>query len=116
MRPANPLEAALGEASGWAGVDNLFEQASKANEAHFEQMLELASWYRQAFTTEAGKRVLEDLAAQFLFQRVVQPNDTQFAVGIRQGQQDVVRRLLAMVDFANTGGGRPTGQPQGSDP
>jgi hypothetical protein len=32
-------------------------------------------------------------------------------VGIRQGQQDVVRRILSMIEFANTGGGRITGQP-----
>lgn len=110
MRPNYPLSAALGEMGGWAGIDNLAEEARKANEAQFQRMLELASWYRQAFETEPGRRVLEDLSAQFLFQRVANPGDTQLAVGIRQGQQDVVRRILAMLDFAHTGGGRPTGQ------
>lgn len=115
MRPGNPLEQALGEAPGWAGIDNLFEIAAKANQQQFEQMLELASHYRQALATEAGRRMLEDLAAQFLFQRVATPESTQLAVGIRQGQQDVVRRMLAMVDFANTGGGRVTGQPSNQE-
>lgn len=103
---------ALDLGQGWAGIDNLTEQAQQLQEAQFQQMLELASRYRQTFSTDAGASVLQDLAAMFLFQRIVQPGDSEHAPGIRQGQADVLRRILSMVEFANTGGGRVTGQPK----
>lgn len=93
---------------GWEAVSGNLAEELEAEQ--FAQALELASLYRMAFTSsEAGRRVLEDLERTFLMQRVVRPGDDQFTVGIRQGQVDVVARILAMVEFANTGGGRPTG-------
>lgn len=103
----------LGE--GWAAIDGLSAHASQLQEAQFQQMLELASRYRQTFSTDAGAAVLKDLATLFLYQRIVQPGDKEHAPGIRQGQSDVVRRILSMVEFANTGGGRVTGQPKQGD-
>lgn len=97
--------------SGWDAVDAtaIRDAVEQMTEEQFAQALELASLYRQCFATEAGRRVLEDLSRMFLMQRVVRPDDTQFAAGIRQGQVDVVARCLAMIEFANTGGGQPTG-------
>ena len=93
---------------GWAGLDHLMEdQRAKM----FQDQLDHASMYRQVFSTPNGRAVLEDMRQLFLRQRIVRPGDDAFAVGIRQGQADVVARILAMIEFANTGGGRPTGQP-----
>jgi hypothetical protein len=98
-------------AEGWAAIDGLYDAAAKLSETQFAEQLEIASMYRQACATPAGATMLADLMRAFLLQRVVRPGDDQFAVGIRQGQQDVVRRILSMIEFANTGGGRITGQP-----
>lgn len=97
---------------GWAGIEGLAEQAQKLEAEQFQQLLEVASLYREAFSTGAGAAVLEDLARRFLFQRVVRPGDDVHAPGIRQGQADVIQRILAMVEFANAGGGRVTGTTQ----
>lgn len=113
--PSNPAELALQQASGWAGIDDIFQAAEATNAEQFAAMLELASSYRQAFTGEAGRRALEDLTDQFLFARVARPGDDLLSIGIRQGAQDVLRRILAMIDFANTGGGRVTGQPSNQE-
>jgi len=100
----------LGE--GWAAIENLTEQAQQLQEAQFQQRLDLASAYRETFSTDAGARVLKDLATMFLFQRTHQAADEGVLPAVRAGQQDVLRRVLAMVEFANTGGGRITGQPK----
>lgn len=99
------------EVDGWAGIDGMFEQASRLDAQQFEQQLELATAYRQAFATPYGRLVLEDLVRMFMIQRIALPNDTMLAVGIRQGQSDIPRRIFSMIEFANTGGGRVTGTP-----
>jgi hypothetical protein len=104
-----PLEGGDQELGGWASLDHLMEdQRGKV----LQEQVEHASMYRQLFSSPAGRYVLNDLMAMFLRQRIVRPDDTQFAAAIRQGQADVVARILAMIEFANTGGGRPTGQPK----
>lgn len=97
------------EVEGWAGIDGMYEAAAKQSDAHFQAHLELASTYRQACATPAGRAMLEDLIRMFLMQRIVKPGDDAHTPGIRQGQQDVVRRILSMIEFANSGGGRQTG-------
>jgi hypothetical protein len=100
-----PLE----QAEGWAAIDGMATAAREANQKQFEQHLDMASNYRQALASPAGAAMLQDLCRMFLFQDIVKPGDPEHAAGIRQGQQHVVRRMLAMIDFANTGGGRITG-------
>lgn len=95
------------ELGGWDAVEEAFNNKDKART--FSAQLEHASLYRQCFQTEAGRRVLEDLFETFLRQRIVRPGDDAHTPGIRQGQADVVMRILAMIDFANRGGGQPTG-------
>lgn len=107
------------EVEGWAGIDGMYEAAANQSEKHFNAHLELASIYRQACATPAGRMMLEDLIRMFLMQRIVRPGDDAHAPGIRQGQQDVVRRILSMIEFANSGGGRQTGpgaNPSGAPP
>ena len=101
---AKPLEV-----EGWAALDGMYDNAAKQSAEHFQAHLDLASIYRQACATPSGRAMLEDLIRTFFVQRVVRPGDDAFAAGIRQGQVDVVRRMFSMIEFANTGGGRPTG-------
>lgn len=103
------------ELEGWAGLDGMYEAVSKQSEQQFKDHLELASLYRQAMATPAGRLMLEDLVRTFLLQRIVRPGDDEHSPGIRQGQQDVVRRIVSMIEFANTGGGRPTGAGANTD-
>lgn len=107
------------DVEGWAALDGMFEAASKQSEEHFKAHLELASTYRVAFATPAGRAVLADLVQIFLMQRIVRPGDDAHSPGIRQGGQDVVRRIVSMIEFANSGGGRQTGpgaNPSGAPP
>ena len=99
--PGSPLEL-----EGWASLEHLGEdQAARELQAQVDH----ATMYRLAFSSNAGRYVLQDLMQLFLLTRIVRPGDDQFSAGIRQGQADVVQRILAMIEFANTGGGRPTG-------
>lgn len=107
------------EVEGWAALDGMYDAAAKQSSEHFQAHLDMASIYRQACATPSGRAMLEDLIRQFLMQRIVRPGDDAHSPGIRQGQQDVVRRILSMIEFANTGGGRATGAastPEGPAP
>ena len=66
-----------------------------------KQAMEVASLFRQTFTTEAGKKVLEILDNQCLRRPVVTPDSTQFQAGIREGQNDIVRQIHAQIELAN---------------
>lgn len=98
------------ELGGWDSINEL-QQDGKAEA--FQQQLDHASLYRATFANEAGRYVLDDLVQTFLRQRIVRPDDTQFGAAIRQGQADVVARILYLIEFANTGGGIPTGKAEG---
>lgn len=97
------------ELEGWAALDGMYEAAAKQSEEQFKAHLETASCFRLALATPAGKVMLDYLIRTYYMQRIVKPGDDEHAPGIRQGQQDVVRVMLAMIEFANSGGGRPTG-------
>jgi hypothetical protein len=95
------------ELGGWAGIDGIDRDDQR--EAERAQMLEHASYYRQAFTTDAGRRVLQEMIHAYLLTRVVRPEQDERHDAVRQGQQDVVIRILKMIEFANTGGDSPGG-------
>lgn len=106
------LEGGDLELGGWAALEHTMDdQAGRV----LEEQVAHASMYRQVFSSPAGRYVLDDLMTMFLRQRVAKPGEDLLTVGIRQGQWDAVARILAMIEFANTGGGRPTGKlsPQG---
>lgn len=94
--------------SGWDAIEM---NADKQAERTFQQELEHASMYRQCFSSNAGKYVLKDLIEVFFKDDIVKATDApgSFAPGIRQGQATVVKRIFKMIEFANTGGGKPTG-------
>lgn len=92
---------------GWDGLSS--EAAENMQEAQFQTQLDRASLYRIAFTTEAGRQVLQDMISCYLGKRIVDPiENSARADGIRQGHCDVVGEILYLIEFANTGGGRPT--------
>ncbi len=103
------LRERLGEPlTGWDAINS--DAADELAEREFAEQLDHATLYRQAFTTPAGVYVLEDLIRMFARQRIVRPSDDQFTVGIRQGQADVVHRILFLIEFANRGGRVPPEQ------
>ena len=97
------------EVGGWEGIDNIVdpEQAARS----LQEQVDHASLYRQCFSTNAGRYVLNDLIECFFKQDIIQGNDAPGSLnpGIRQGQAHVVKRIFFMIEFANTGGGKPTG-------
>lgn len=93
-------------AEGWASLDT--DAAEALKEKEFQERLDQATMYRLAYTTEAGRFVLQEMINAYLVTRIVDPaQQNARADGIRQGGQDVVIRILQMIEFANTGGGRP---------
>lgn len=95
--------------TGWAAIENLADEAQKSRQ--FQEQLDHASMYRALFDTPGGRYVLNDLIECFFKQDIVMAEDPpgSLAPGIRQGQAHVVKRIFFMIDFANTGGGKPTG-------
>lgn len=97
------------EVSGWDALEtDVVEDQKKAT---FDDQLDQASMYRQCFSTPAGRHVLADFIHMFLMADIVLEGDEAGSLtpGIRQGQANVVKRCLYMIEFANTGGGKPTG-------
>lgn len=98
------------ELGGWDSINGIDD--AEQRERQFQEVLDHATMYRQAFSTPAGRYVLQDLMEGYLKQRIVNPDQTERHDAIRQGNADVVQRILYLIEFANTGGGRPTGQKQ----
>lgn len=84
------------EWKGWTPQDGI-PAANTDNEARAR---EIASLYRQTFDSDAGQRVLEMLIKATLLQPIVKPHFTQFEAGIREGKADIVRQILAQIEFA----------------
>lgn len=98
------------EVGGWDAIAGIGDKEQR--DRQFQQMLDHSTMYRQAFSTPAGRYVLQDLMDGYLKQRIVNPDQTERHDAIRQGAADMVQRILYLIEFANTGGGRPTGQSQ----
>lgn len=86
---------------GWQSLEEI--AVTEMDEEQKALALEFASYYRQIFETDAGKRVLEHLIKMTLLQPTVQPMDSQFAAGIREGRADMVRSIMRQIEFAKTG-------------
>ncbi len=100
----NPLAAqTLLDAEGWDALD--LSNFDKSSEAERQQMLLIAGHYQEVFTrTEQGRFVLEQLVADYMMPRTANPGDDLITIGIRQGSQDVVRKILALIELARSGG------------
>lgn len=97
------------EVGGWDGIEGIPDKAKNAQA--LQQQVDHASVYRQLFSTNAGRYVLNDLIECFFKEDIVRHNDPSGSnsPGLRQGQATVVKRILFMIEFANTGGGKLTG-------
>ncbi len=97
------------EVGGWAEIDGIVDP-KQADRTRKEQV-DHASMYRQCFSSPAGRYVLNDLIECFFKQDIVVGEDPPGSLnpGIRQGQAHMVKRIFFMIEFANTGGGKPTG-------
>ena len=96
------------DVTGWDEIDGI----AKDNRGKILQdQVDHATLYRQCFSSSAGRYVLDDLIQQFFKQDIILESDPpgSLAPGIRQGQASIVKRILYMIEFANTGGGKPTG-------
>ena len=82
-------------ANGW----EQFETANKgkSNQEH----LDFAHKIAKTFGTSEGQEVLEMLVKRYLLADIVQPNDTQFSAGIKQGRASVVKQILANIEISN---------------
>lgn len=90
---------------GWEALST--ENAEKFAALQEQERLDRASLFRQCFTTDAGRYVLQDMITTYLGKRVVDEHQNSArADGVRQGRQDVVADILFLIEFANTGGGR----------
>lgn len=82
-------------AQGWSQ----FDQAD--NKKQSQEHLELAHTIARTFKTPDGKKVLDVLVKRYLLNDIVTPNDTAFAVGIRQGRADLVKQILGQIEISN---------------
>ena len=96
------------EVKGWAALDGV---ADDQKDREWQAQVDHASMYRQCFSSTAGRYVLNDFIEMFFKQDIVHGEDPPGSLlpGIRQGQAHVVKRIFHMIEFANTGGGKPTG-------
>ncbi len=96
------------EVGGWDALEGL---APDQKDREWQAQVDHASMYRQAFSSPAGRYVLDDMIQMFFKQDIVRGEDPPGSLlpGIRQGQAHVVKRIFHMIEFANTGGGKPTG-------
>ncbi len=92
------------DVSQWDTLELKGADAEELRERQLQAQLDHASFYRQCFTTEAGRFVLAELIELYVKQRIVDPEQTEVHAAIRQGGHDVVTRILQVIEFANTGG------------
>ncbi len=106
MKGDNLANETLRQAEGWEALD--LAQADQFKGAELQQALLVAGHYQSTFcNSEQGRFVLKELVRDFMLPRVANPGDDAVTIGIRQGQADVVRRILAYIEFSQTGGSPP---------
>jgi hypothetical protein len=83
------------QATGWKE----FDIADKDD--NNQERLDFSHSVASLFTSIDGKKLLDVFVKQFLLNNIVSPNDTQFAVGIKQGRADVIKQILAHIEISN---------------
>ena len=84
------------KAEGWSEFD-LADQEDGRN----QERLDVSHKIAKLFTSKAGKEVLDLMVRQYLLADIALPNDTQIAVGIKQGKASVVKEILAHIEISN---------------
>jgi hypothetical protein len=62
--------------------------------------MRIARMHAVVFDTEAGQALMQHLIRTFLCRAIVRPGEDAFAQGIREGQANVIRQILAQIEFA----------------
>lgn len=83
------------KAEGWSQ----FEQAE--NDSPADERLELSHKIAKLFNSKPGKEVLDIMVRQYLLSDIVQAHSTQFGAGIKQGQANVIKNILAHIEISN---------------
>lgn len=77
--------------TGWEEIDDIKEQ-NKEIESKFDQLV------CEVFTTIPGKELLQLLIDQFLHTCVASPKDPASYAYFREGQNDLIRRFLNIIN------------------
>jgi hypothetical protein len=84
-------------------MDLIPENTDAQQRENWAKAFAIAKMHADVFNTEAGKELLAHWERVLVWRPIVQPNDTQFAAGIREGQADIVRQIRFNLDFARKG-------------
>lgn len=79
------------------------DELRRAQGEQWTQALRIARMHADVFATEPGMALLKYWVQVFVARSIVRPNDDAYAQGIREGQADVVRQILAQLEVARTG-------------
>lgn len=85
---------------GWEGVNLNSEALKKVQDEQQAKAMEIASQFHQCFSTDAGQYVLDRLKTITIDRPVLNPNSTQFGAGMREGENGIVRQILAQIELA----------------
>ncbi len=85
---------AIVTAEGWQEFDVVDQD--KGNQDH----LNFAHDVAKTFGTSEGKRVLDAMVKKYMMVDIVQSNDSQMGVGIKQGRASVVKQILAQIEIS----------------
>lgn len=85
--------------SGW----DQFSEIAKTRPEDLVKAREIASMFHDTFTTPEGKKALEYMEKIWENIGIVRADDSQFAVGLREGRRDVVRQIKQQIRLAKEG-------------
>ena len=60
--------------------------------------LEITSVFKATFGTEVGQKCLAHLESVFLDRDIAKPGDDLLAIGIRQGESSIVKKIIKEVN------------------
>lgn len=86
---------------GWQHLDPEIAKARRKQAA--AKAFALDSLADETFGTPAGKKLLRWMAQQTILRPTGDGGASERAAGIREGQNDLVRQLLAMIERAKQG-------------
>ena len=81
-------------ARGWSS----FDVAERNTQ---QEYLDFAHLVASLFGTPEGKKVLDVMIKKYLLRDIAGDNDSQIAIGRKQGRADVVKQILAQIEISN---------------
>lgn len=83
--------------------DQLFHWEEEQGEPDLDEFNARAMKIHRLFKQDPdGAEIMADMVRATIRCPVVQPNDTQFAAGIREGRARVTRDILDMIEYAES--------------